>query len=145
MGPLVGLLAGVLFALGLAISGMTDGNNIVAFLDIAGAWDPRLALVMVGAIGAHAAMMPILRRRSRPRFTSEYLDPRPGKIDARLWIGAGLFGVGWGVAGLCPGPVLVMLPSAAPPVLAFTGAMIAGMWIYDRWNARTAGAPLSLE
>ena len=135
MSALIALMSGCIFAAGLAVSGMTDGNNIVAFLDIAGDWDPNLAWVMVGAIGAHGAMIPLFKRRATPRFRAEYPRPSLGGIDARLLGGARLFGVGWGLGGMCPGPSLVMLPSGSSPLVAFTLSMLAGIWVYDRWFA----------
>ena len=128
-------MSGCIFAAGLAVSGMTDGNNIVAFLDIAGDWDPNLAWVMVGAIGAHGVMIPFFKRRATPRFREEYPKSSLGGIDVRLLGGAILFGAGWAIGGICPGPSMVMFPCGSAPILAFTVSMLAGIWVYDHWFA----------
>jgi uncharacterized membrane protein YedE/YeeE len=138
----IALISGCIFAAGLAVSGMTDGNNIVAFLDITGDWDPNLAWVMVGAIGVHGAMIPLFKRRATPRFREVYPTSRSGGVDARLLAGAVVFGAGWGIGGICPGPSLVMLPSGSAPIVVFTVSMLAAIWSYDRWVApRVAPEP----
>lgn len=115
----IAFLAGVVFAIGLGIAGMTQPAKVVGFLDVAGAWDPSLALVMLGAIGVHVWFA---RRGGK--------TPAPGGVDARLLGGAALFGIGWGIAGYCPGPAVVSLVTLSPDVLAFVGAMLAGMLLY---------------
>jgi uncharacterized membrane protein YedE/YeeE len=107
---LIAMSSGVLFALGLTISGMTDPERVLAFLDLAGDWDPALAFVMAGAVLVH---MPFAlrskRKDAKPRYAAHYDLPPERAVDARLLTGAALFGVGWGIAGFCPGPALVAL------------------------------------
>ncbi len=121
--------AGAVFALGLVVSGMVDPHRIIAFLDVGGHWDPTLAFVMIGAIGVHAPLAYVIRRRRRPVFEPVFHLPEPTAIDVRLIGGAALFGIGWGLSGYCPGPALVSLGTAATPVLVFVAAMIAGIAI----------------
>ena len=118
---LTALLAGVIFGVGLCISGMTDPKNVLAFLDIAGAWSPNLAGVMLGAIAVHALWLRAGAANAAPSTTSA----RP--IDAALIAGSAVFGVGWGLAGYCPGPSVVALGSGALGVFAFVVASALGM------------------
>lgn len=121
-------VAGLLFAIGLGISGMTDPGKVIAFLDVAGAWDPSLAFVMAGAIGVHIVFA--RRALARPVTLSgaPIVLPANRAIDGRLLIGAALFGVGWGSAGFCPGPALVSaIGGRAPTAVAFLAAMLTGM------------------
>ena len=117
--------AGFLFAAGLAISGMTDPTRVLAFLDIAGNWDPSLMLVMVGAIGVYAAVRAYANRMERPIAAPKFASPPAQKIDGRLVTGALIFGVGWGLAGYCPGPAMVSSATGGSQVLWFTLAMVA--------------------
>lgn len=126
MKAFVFFLAGVLFAVGLVISGMTQPSKIIGFLDVTGAWDPSLAFVMLGAIGVHAPVVWWSRRRRRPLLSEAFEHPPRRHVDARLVGGAALFGVGWGLSGYCPGPALVALVALSPATLAFVGAMIVG-------------------
>lgn len=128
-GWVLAAISGAVFALGLVISGMTDPGRVTAFLDVTGSWDPTLAFVMAAAILVHAPLARIVRRRTAPVFDSKFHLPERTKIEPRLVIGAGLFGVGWGLSGYCPGPALVSLGGAATPVLVFVGAMVAGIVI----------------
>lgn len=117
---------GVIFAIGLGLSGMTDPNKVLGFLDVTGAWDPSLAFVMIGAIGVHFAFA---RRANRTRKTitgAPIAYPKQTAIDARLVGGAALFGLGWGIAGFCPGPALVALAGRSTSAIAFVVAMLAG-------------------
>ncbi|WP_437613638.1 DUF6691 family protein [Sorangium sp. So ce834] len=141
------LLAGALFAVGLGVSGMTQPSRVVGFLDVAGGWDPSLAFVMAGAISVHLLAYRALRRQQRaasegaprfPLFADRLSLPTRTGVDARLLGGAALFGVGWGLAGYCPGPALVSLATGSGAVLAFVLAMAAGMAI-----AHVAAAPRS--
>jgi uncharacterized membrane protein YedE/YeeE len=119
--------AGVLFGLGLLLSGMTDPGKVIAFLDIAGAWDPSLGLVMAGAIAVHLPVVRLVRARGRGVFADRVAWPAHTRIEPRLLLGAGLFGIGWGLAGYCPGPALVASGSGATSALAFVGAMVVGL------------------
>ena len=120
-------LAGALFGLGLAVSGMTDPDKVLNFLDVAGAWDPTLALVMGGALAVNASAYALTKRRAKPLFADAFALPTRVDLDARLLGGAALFGVGWGLVGLCPGPALASLGRGESEVLAFVAAMVAGM------------------
>lgn len=137
MMKLVGVFAsGVLFALGLGISGMTNPAKIIAFLDITGKWDPSLALVMVGAIGAYSLLYRVVRRNEAPLFAEAFSVPDRRDIDARLVAGATLFGVGWGLGGFCPGPSIVALLSGAPIVFVFVVSMLLGMAVFEAIDSR---------
>ncbi|MDB4995294.1 MAG: hypothetical protein JWM74_2726 [Myxococcaceae bacterium] len=123
------LVAGALFGIGLAIAGMTRPEKVTGFLDITGAWDPSLAFVMLGAIGVHFVLHRLVLRRTAPLFDDRFHLPTRRDIDPRLLVGAGLFGVGWGLGGFCPGPALTSAAAGALPALVFVAAMIAGMLI----------------
>ena len=122
-------LSGLLFALGLGLSGMTNPANVLGFLDIAGDWDFRLAFVMGGAIAVHAALRPLIHKRERPLFAAKFPSFPVSRVDRKLLAGAALFGVGWGLGGYCPGPALTAISSGAPPLLVFVPAMFAGMYL----------------
>ncbi len=126
-------LAGLLFGLGLAISGMADPARVLAFLDPLGAWDPSLALVMAGALAVSVPGFAWVRRQGRARWGPLHL-PSARAIDPRLWAGAALFGIGWGLAGYCPGPLLASLGQLSPESVWAVPAMLAGFWIADRWT-----------
>ena len=132
------LFCGILFALGLGLSGMMQPAKVVAFLDVAGAWDPSLAFVMVGAIGVYLPLYRLVLRRSTPVVTDTFQIPTVSAIDTRLVGGAALFGLGWGAAGFCPGPAIASLSSGAVPVLAFVAAMGVGMVGARALNRRPA-------
>jgi uncharacterized membrane protein YedE/YeeE len=113
IGAVVAFLAGLVFAVGLALAGMTMPSKIVAFLDVTGAWDPSLALVMLSAIGVYLPVHRAVRRRGRPVLAGAVLSvPSETAIDGRLVGGAAIFGVGWGLSGLCPGPAIVSVGAA---------------------------------
>ena len=118
--------AGFVFGLGLAVSRMVDPAKVVGFLDVAGDWDPSLALVMVGAIAVSFVAFRMVLRRPHPVLSSDFQVPKPRDIDGRLIGGSALFGVGWGLVGLCPGPAIASLAYAMPQSAAFVAAMIAG-------------------
>jgi uncharacterized membrane protein YedE/YeeE len=120
-------VAGVVFAIGLGLSGMTNPEKIIGFLDVAGHWDPSLALVMVGAIGVHAGVARWALRAPRPLWSGAFALPRRRDIDASLVTGAALFGLGWGAAGYCPGPAVVDLAVPSPGRILFVAAMIVGI------------------
>ena len=127
MPVLSSLLAGLLFGLGLVVSGMADPAKVLNFLDVAGTFDPSLAFVMAGAVAVTFAGYRLALRREKPVFDSTFHLPAATRIDARLLGGAALFGLGWGLAGFCPGPALTSLTLAAPGTLVFVPAMLAGM------------------
>jgi hypothetical protein len=126
------LLAGFVFALGLAVSGMTQPAKVVGFLDFFGHWDPSLAFVMAGAVAVYAVANRAIRRTAAPLFAEHFSTPGQSAIDARLIGGAALFGVGWGMSGFCPGPSLVSFGAATRAALWFVPAAVAGMVIYQR-------------
>ena len=120
------LLSGLLFGLGLAVSGMTDPDKVLDFLDITGQWDPTLALVMAAALAVSMPGFAWARRRQRS-FTGEPLPALPPQsLTARLLLGSALFGIGWGIAGYCPGPALANLARGSGEALLFVTAMLAG-------------------
>jgi uncharacterized membrane protein YedE/YeeE len=126
------LLVGALFGAGLAISGMTNPGKVLGFLDIFGAWDPSLALVMVGAIGAYFLAIRVSRGRSQPVFGGSFPGPPSQKVEARTLLGAAIFGLGWGWLGFCPGPAIANLGALRPEALGFVPAMLAGMLVAQR-------------
>jgi uncharacterized membrane protein YedE/YeeE len=134
-GNFVSFMVGLIFALGLGISGMMMPAKVIGFLDITGAWDLSLALVMVGAIGVHAVLYRLIRHRMSPILGGKFQIPTRKDLDWRLLTGAALFGVGWGVGGFCPGPALASAAGGAPIVLAFVASMIGGMWLFNVWSA----------
>lgn len=124
------LLSGLVFGLGLIISGMANPAKVLGFLDVAGAWDPSLALVMAGAIGVGFFAFLIAKRRTLSLIGAEMKLPTATHVDKRLLTGGALFGVGWGIAGFCPGPGLVALGMGEPKALVFVVAMLAGMIVF---------------
>ena len=120
------LLAGLLFGVGLVVAGMTDPGKVTAFLDVGGRWDPSLALVMAGAVGVHFVLLRWVLRRPRPLFAAAFRLPTVDRVDAPLVLGAAVFGVGWGLGGVCPGPGLVDAASGSAYALLFTAAMGLG-------------------
>ena len=124
------LAAGLLFGAGLTISGMTDPQRVRGFLDLIGRWDPTLAFVMGGAVMVMAVAWRLRRRMGHPLFAEKFALPDRSDLDARLILGSALFGVGWGLAGLCPGPAIASLALAPAAVLPFVVAMLAGMAIH---------------
>lgn len=125
--PIVALAAGALFGAGLAISGMADPQRVQSFLDVFGSWDPTLAFVMAGAVIPMALAWVVQRRLNRPFADARFSLPGTTALDRPLAIGAVLFGMGWGIAGLCPGPALADLGIAPLSVLPFVVAMFVGM------------------
>lgn len=133
----VALSSGVLFGLGLAVSGMSDPAKVIGFLDVTGDWDPTLAFVMGGAILVAApAFRLIFRHHRRPVLAETFEVPAKEDVDERLIWGSALFGLGWGLSGFCPGPAVVALvpalASGIVPVFVFFVSMVAGMAIYER-------------
>ena len=123
------LVAGIVFALGLGISGMTKPEKVVAFLDISGNWDPSLAFVMLGAIAVYALLYRLILRRNAPVLDGNFHLPKATKINPRLLVGASLFGIGWGIGGFCPGPAIASVASLQSDVLIFVASMVTGMAI----------------
>jgi uncharacterized membrane protein YedE/YeeE len=121
--------AGALFAVGLAISGMTKPSKVAGFLDLAGAWDPSLAFVMVGAICVYFVAYRVIVGRRAPLFDTKFHLPTRKDIEGRLILGAALFGVGWGLGGFCPGPGLVAAGSGSLGAIVFVVGMTLGMWV----------------
>ena len=128
---LMALFAGLVFGLGLIVSGMTDPSKVIGFLDLAGAWDPSLALVMGGAIGVGLLAFRLARKRSQALLGGPMQLPSARQIDRRLVLGGLTFGVGWGLAGFCPGPALASLATGGSKPLIFTAAMLVGMVIFE--------------
>jgi len=128
-------LAGLVFGLGLIVSGMADPAKVLGFLDLAGAWDPSLAFVMAGAIAVGAIAFAVAGRRSATLLGAELQLPGARHIDRRLVIGSIVFGVGWGIAGFCPGPSLVALGMGEAGALVFVAAMVAGFAMFE-WLER---------
>ncbi len=120
---------GVVFALGLGFAGMTQPARIIGFLDVAGQWDPTLAVVMGSAVAVSATLFPVILRRRAPVIGDRFVLPDKRAIDGRLLSGAALFGIGWGLSGYCPGPAVVSLVTAAPPVLVFVVCMAVGLYL----------------
>jgi len=128
----VALASGLLFGLGLAVSGMTRPEKVRGFLDFFRHWDPSLTFVMGGAVLVHAVAYRLITRRSSPVFAAKFALPTRRDLDAKLLVGAGVFGVGWGLGGYCPGPGITSLVTGAAPVAAFVAAMLVGIAITAR-------------
>lgn len=129
---LMALVSGLVFGLGLILSGMTNPAKVKGFLDLFGPWDPSLALVMAGAIVVGMVAFAVARRRTRAWSGDAMEIPTSTRIDARLIAGGVLFGIGWGIAGFCPGPALVALGSGLGAAWIFVIAMLVGMVLHDR-------------
>ena len=131
-------LVGLLFGLGLILSGMTDPGKVLGFLDISGMWDPSLALVMAGAIAVGFFAFAIAKKRTVNFLGGALHLPKSNQIDKPLVIGATLFGAGWGLAGFCPGPGLVSLASGQIKSAMFVVFMLLGMQMFEVWNRQTS-------
>lgn len=128
----VALVSGAVFGFGLALSGMVDPARVRGFLDVFGAWNPVLAFVLGGAVSVAALGVAVMHRMAQPLLDTAFHLPVATAIDTRLLLGSAIFGVGWGIAGLCPGPALAALSSGLWPVAAFVVAMVVGMVAHDR-------------
>jgi hypothetical protein len=131
---LASLACGLIFGWGLLISGMANPAKVLAFLDLAGRWDASLAVTMASALLVTSAGFALTKRRQKPVFTPKALWPSRKDIDSSLLAGALLFGLGWGLAGLCPGPAIENLATLSPRVIVFVAAMAAGMALHDLWQ-----------
>ncbi|MEF9948581.1 MAG: YeeE/YedE family protein [Comamonas sp.] len=132
------LLSGLVFGLGLILSGMGNPAKVQNFLDFFGQWDPSLALVMGGAITVGLIAFSWAKRRKTALLGDAMQLPTSTVIDRQLLTGSAFFGIGWGLAGFCPGPALMNLSTLTPQVWLFVAAMLAGMWAQHLWAARTA-------
>jgi uncharacterized membrane protein YedE/YeeE len=130
------LICGLIFGWGLLISGMVQPAKVLAFLDVFGAWDPSLAVVMIAALFVSTLGFMLAKRRARPLLATQIVWPIKTGIDRPLALGLVLFGIGWGLVGLCPGPALENLATLSPRVIAFVAAMAAGMVLHDFWQER---------
>ena len=139
MGKLTAFLAGLVFGLGLLLAGMANPAKVLGFLDLAGAWDPSLALVMAGAIALALLPFAWARRRSYSLLGAPLQLPVKRTLDRRLLGGSLLFGIGWGIAGICPGPAVAILLSGHWQVLVFVAAMLAGMALFEVFERRAGG------
>lgn len=128
---LVALIVGALFGFGLTVSGMTQPQKVVGFLDIFGNWDPSLAFVMLGAIGVHVLAYRLQKKRVSPFLADAFSLPKNKKIDSKLLIGSSIFGIGWGLGGYCPGPALASLVSLKSEIFWFVAAMAVGMFVQE--------------
>ncbi|WP_312708010.1 DUF6691 family protein [Stenotrophomonas sp.] len=140
---LAAFLSGALFGLGLVVSDMANPARVLAFLDVAGKWDPSLALVMAGALIPSAIAYRWVRARNAPVLAAALHIPRQHQIDRHLVIGAAVFGIGWGLAGVCPGPAVALLATGQTFALVFAAAMVVGMllhWLIYHFRT-TEGSP----
>jgi uncharacterized membrane protein YedE/YeeE len=138
MNVFTSLLAGLVFGIGLIVSGMANPAKVLGFLDLAGAWDPSLAFVMAGAILVGVLAFYVAGRRARTFLGGELKLPTARQIDRRLVLGSLTFGVGWGLAGFCPGPALVALGLGETKALVFVAAMLVGMGLFEGLERRLA-------
>lgn len=132
----IAFICGLLFGFGLLLSGMSQPRQVLSFLDVSGNWSPKLALVMVAALGVAAPAYWLARQRGRTLLDEPLQLPTVQRIDRRLLAGAALFGIGWGLAGICPGPAVVLLGSGSSQGALFLLAMLAGRWIFDQGARR---------
>lgn len=139
---LASLVAGVVFGVGLLVSGLANPAKVLAFLDLAGPWDPSLALVMGGAIAVGAVAFAFADKRKSSLLGLEMKLPSSRQIDARLVVGSLLFGIGWGLAGICPGPAVVALGMGQIKAVVFVVSMLAGMGLFELLEQRRTGRAL---
>jgi uncharacterized membrane protein YedE/YeeE len=144
MSGAVGFVCGLLFAVGLCFSGMTQPTKVIGFLDFTGDWDPSLAFVMMGAMGVFAIAARWAQSLRAPLMAASFPSLAKRDIDARLVVGAALFGVGWGLAGYCPGPAVASIATLAVPTLSFIGSMLVGMFafaLFERIQKPSTSSP----
>lgn len=131
------MLAGVIFGFGLSLSGMIDPARVLGFLDVAGGhWDPSLIFVLGGALLVATSGVMLIRRLRKPMLDGQFHMPQATALDTRLLVGSAIFGCGWGLAGLCPGPAVSALSMPLPLIFLFVATMAVGMVLYDRLLAR---------
>lgn len=131
-------LSGLLFTIGASFSGMTHPSKVLGFLDVAGAWDPSLAFVMAGALLVYMPLFHLLKRQTKPLFGASFHFPEANRVDSRLICGALIFGIGWGMAGFCPGPALASIVTFSQPTILFFVSMLIGMRICQIIKKRSA-------
>jgi uncharacterized membrane protein YedE/YeeE len=132
----IAFLAGLAFGIGLLLSGMADPAKVLGFLDLAGDWDPSLALVMAGAIAVAAAGFAVARRRAKSLLGAPIQLPAKRTVDRRLIVGSTMFGAGWGLAGFCPGPAFVALGMGEAKAIVFVLSMLTGMGLFVLFESR---------
>ncbi|HET9237728.1 MAG TPA: DUF6691 family protein [Oligoflexus sp.] len=133
---LAAFAVGFIFAIGLGVSGMTQPEKVMGFLDVFGNWDPSLMFVMIGAIGVHAVAYRLIRKRSSPLLAGSWHVPTKKDLTPALMIGSVLFGLGWGLAGYCPGPAVTSLASFQFQAWLFVAAMLVGMLIFKALDTK---------
>lgn len=136
----VAFLGGALFSVGLAVAGMTQPAKVINFLDVTGHWDGSLAFVMGGALVVYGVALKLIQRREGPIFGGRFLIPTRRDLPPRLFVGAALFGIGWGLAGFCPGPAITAAGSGMTNALIFLPAMAVGMLLFHAWDAWQAAS-----
>ena len=137
MRSLAAFVCGLVFGLGLLVSGMTDPRRVLGFLDVAGHWNPALAVVMAAALAVALPAFAVAKRRSRALLGGPTVLSGASRIDRRLLAGACVFGIGWGLAGLCPGPAIVLVLTLRKGAWVFVLAMLAGMAAFELWQRAT--------
>lgn len=141
MSFVVNLALGLLFGIGLVVSGMSDPAKVLNFLDLFGSWDPSLAFVMGGAVIAAFVGYRLVFKRQKPLVANSYQLPAKKEIDRPLLLGSAIFGIGWGLGGFCPGPALTATMLGAAGTYAFVPMMFVGMWLARAYAARRVAAP----
>ncbi|NIO40289.1 MAG: YeeE/YedE family protein [Burkholderiales bacterium] len=131
---LAALISGVIFGLGLCVSEMINPTRVIGFLDLLGSWDATLLFVMLAAVAVTGIGFPLVLKRANPLLAEKFFVPERSDIDFRLIAGSVIFGIGWGLAGLCPGPAIAALASLSPSILMFVVAMAVGQWIASRFE-----------
>jgi len=129
--------AGLIFALGLGLGGMTRADVVLGFLDVTGDWNPSLIFVMAGAVLFNFVTFRLILNRPTPFWRSKFQVPTNNQIDKRLIIGSAIFGIGWGLAGVCPGPGIVAFSSLSLPAVVYIVGLFAGVWLFRGWDARS--------
>jgi uncharacterized membrane protein YedE/YeeE len=131
---LAALISGIIFGLGLCVSEMINPTRVIGFLDLLGNWDATLLFVMIAALAVAGIGFPLVLKRANPLLADKFFVPERSDIDSRLIAGSVIFGIGWGLAGLCPGPAIAALASLSPSILMFVVAMAVGQWIASRFE-----------